>query len=151
MSPFNIGVRLELADFADEQVRELNRRHLGPPLKDDAELARLTGLLGGHPFLVRRALYELATGRLTLAQLEATADRDDGIFGEHLRRMLVMLAREPGMQLMDVVRGILRGQPCPTDESFFRLRSAGVMAGSIRAEVRPRCELYRRFLARHLL
>lgn len=151
MSPFNIGVRLELADFADEQVRELNRRHLGPPLKSDAELGRLTGLLGGHPFLIRRALYELATGRLTLGQLEATADRDDGIFGEHLRRLLVMLAREPGLQLMDVVRGILRGQPCPTDESFFRLRSAGVMTGSIRAEVRPRCELYRRFLARHLL
>lgn len=151
MSPFNIGVRIELADFTEDHVRELNRRHFGPPLKNEAELQRLTGLLGGHPFLIRRALYELATHRLTLDQLEATADRDDGIFGEHLRRLLVMLAREPGMQLMDVVRGVLRGQPCPTDEGFFRLRSAGVMVGSVKAEVRPRCELYRRFLSRHLL
>ncbi|MFN0067381.1 MAG: AAA-like domain-containing protein [Limisphaerales bacterium] len=151
MSPFNIGVRIELSDFTEEHVRELNRRHLGTPLKDDADLRRLLGLLGGHPFLIRRALYELAMGRLTLDALEATADRDDGIFGEHLRRLLVMLAREPGLQLMDVVRGVLRGQPCPTDESFFRLRSAGVMTGSVRADVRPRCELYRRFLARHLL
>lgn len=151
MSPFNIGVRIELADFTEEHLRELNQRHFGPPLKNDAELRRLAGLLGGHPFLIRRALYELATNRLTLDQLEATADRDDGIFGEHLRRMLVMLAREPGLHLMDVVRGVLRGQPCPTDESFFRLRSAGVMVGGVKAEVRPRCELYRRFLSRHLL
>jgi hypothetical protein len=151
MSPFNIGERLELADFAEADVRELNRRHFGPPLKDDAELRRLTALLGGHPFLVRRALYELAMRQVTLGQLLDTADRDEGIFGEHLRRLLIMLSREPGTPLLEVVRGVLRGQPCPTDESFFRLRSAGVMVGSTREDVRPRCEVYRRFLARHLL
>ena len=41
-------------------------------------------------------------------------------------RILVLLARYPA--LSDAVRDILRGQPCPNNESFYRLRSAGVMA-----------------------
>ena len=51
----------------------------------------------------------------------------------------------------DVVRGLLRGEPCPTEQSFYRLRSAGVMTGQSARDVRPRCELYRIYLERHLL
>ena len=41
-----------------------------------------------------------------------------------------------------MVRGVLRGEPCPTPESFYRLRSAGVLAGELETDVRPRCQLY---------
>jgi len=147
-SPFNVGTRLTLEDFWPDQVAELNQRY-GSPLKDKDELNRFVRLVGGHPFLVRRGLYELAKRKIALAALEEKAPRDEGIYGDHLRRILVLLAKDPA--LTEVVRGILRGQPCPTTEDFYRLRSAGVMTGTSPADVRPRCQLYATYLSRHLL
>jgi hypothetical protein len=147
-SPFNVGTRLALDDFNRDQVSELNRRY-GSPLPDAAALDRFFHLVSGHPFLVRRALHEMVTQRLDVGALEAQADLDEGIFGDHLRRMLMVLARDPA--LTDVVRGILVGAPCPTPESFYRLRSAGLITGSSPNDVRPRCELYATYLKRRLL
>ncbi|HEX3313794.1 MAG TPA: hypothetical protein VHR72_02830, partial [Gemmataceae bacterium] len=59
------------------------------------------------------------------------------------------LAKDPA--LCDVVRGVLRGQPCPTPESFYRLRSAGLLAGDSARSARFRCKLYAIYLERHLL
>ena len=147
-SPFNVGTRLTLEDFSLEQVAELNRR-CGMPLKDEPELKRFTSLVDGHPFLVRRSLHEMATTKIDIGKFEARADLDEGIFGDHLRRILVLLAKDPA--LTEVVRGVLRGQACPTPESFYRLRSAGVMSGNSQSDVRPRCRLYEKYLSRHLL
>jgi hypothetical protein len=147
-SPFNVGTRLALDDFTRDQVAELNRRYRAP-LTNDAELGRFVQLVAGHPFLVRRALHEMVTQPLDIAALEAQADRDEGIFGDHLRRMLVLLARDAS--LTDVVRAILRGEPCPNPESFYRLRSAGLIAGGSPSDARLRCQLYASYLKRHLL
>ena len=147
-SPFNVGTRLELKDFSIEQVGELNARH-GSVLAGADELARYFQLVGGHPYLVRRGFHEMTTNNLDLAAFEALADRDEGPFGDHLRRILVLLARDPA--LCEVVRGVLRGEPCPTVEDFYRLRSAGVMAGDSAQNVKPRCQLYATYLKRHLL
>ncbi len=146
-SPFNIGTRVTLDDFLPEQVAELNRRY-GDPLQGADELARFTRLVGGQPFLVRRGLHELATQRINLTAFEASADRDEGVFGDHLRRLLISLAKDAG--LTEVVRVILRNQPCPDPASFHRLRSAGLMIGDTIAHIRPRCQLYASFLRRHL-
>jgi len=147
-SPFNVGTRLALDDFNFEQVAELNRRY-GSPLRDKAEVARYFRLVSGHPYLVRRGLHELVTRGLELAALEAQADHDEGPFGDHLRRLLVSLTQDQA--LCEVVRGMLQGQPCPTPESFYRLRSAGLMLGDSARDARPRCQLYATYLERHLL
>lgn len=147
-SPFNVGTRLELKDFSIEQVGELNTRY-GSVLAGTDELSRYFQLVGGHPYLVRRGFHEMTTNNLDLAAFEALADRDEGPFGDHLRRILVLLARDPA--LCEVVRGVLRGEPCPTVEDFYRLRSAGVMAGDSAQDVKPRCQLYATYLQRHLL
>jgi len=147
-SPFNVGTRLVLEDFTFEQVAELNRRH-GSPLREKAETARFYRLVGGHPYLVRRGLYEMATHRMDLGSFESHADRDEGPFGDHLRRILVLLAQDHA--LCEVVRGVLQGHPCPNAESFYRLRSAGVMSGESARDVRPRCQLYATYLEQHLL
>ena len=147
-SPFNVGTRLELKDFSIEQVGELNTRYESPLAGAD-ELARYFQLVGGHPYLVRRGFHEMSTNKLDLAAFEALADLDEGPFGDHLRRILVLLARDTA--LAEVVRGVLRGQPCPTVEDFYRLRSAGVMAGDSAQDVKPRCQLYATYLNRHLL
>ncbi|MCF7764407.1 MAG: AAA-like domain-containing protein [Verrucomicrobia bacterium] len=147
-SPFNIGTRLILEDFSKAHVTELNKRY-SDPLKDETEIDRFVNLVGGHPFLVRRGLHELTTGNMDLSKLEQEADRDEGIFGDHLRRILVLLAKDHA--LTDVLRGLLQGSPCPTPESFYRLRSGGVILGSSQSDAQLRCQVYATFLKRHLL
>jgi serine/threonine protein kinase len=146
-SPFNVGTRLDLEDFTLSQVDDLNQRH-GAPMKHDSDVVRFHELLGGHPYLVRRGLNEMASGNVGLDLLVAQADRDEGIFGDHLRRMLVLLARDP--EMTEVVRGVLRGRPCPDAASFYRLRSAGLMRGESFQQVQPRCAIYAAYLRRHL-
>ena len=146
-SPFNVGTRLTLEDFTRGELEDLNRRY-GSPLADSAEAARFFGLVGGHPYLVRRGLHALVAEGLDLDALESLAGSDDGPFGDHLRRMLAVLAQDA--DLCGAVRAVLREQPCPTEASFYRLRSAGLIAGAGTAEARPRCRLYRLYLEKHL-
>jgi serine/threonine protein kinase len=147
-SPFNVGTRLVLKDFDYEQVAELNDRY-GSPLRDRAEVARFFRLVSGHPYLVRRGLHELAAGGWTLSSLETEADEDEGPFGDHLRRLLLSLAHDP--ELRAVVQGVLQGKAVANTDSFYRLRSAGLMAGNSVRDLRPRCQLYANYLEKHLL
>jgi class 3 adenylate cyclase len=147
-SPFNVGTRLALEDFTLEQVADLNQRY-GQPLRNSQELTGFFALVGGHPYLVRCGLRALSQEVGGFKTFESHADRDEGAFGDHLRRMLVLLAKDNS--LADVVRDVLRGLPCPTAESFYRLRSAGVLAGSAYTSARLRCQLYANYLSRHLL
>lgn len=146
-SPFNVGTRITLDDFTLGQVIELNRRYSTP--LTDKEVVRFHDLLHGQPYLVQRGLDLLVHRNLSYEELESTADRDEGIYGDHLRRILVLLARNE--ELLKVVRSLLRGQSCPDDESFYRLRSAGIYIGDSRTNMRPRCGLYQSYLASHLL
>jgi serine/threonine protein kinase len=147
-SPFNVGTRLQLEDFSFDQVTELNSR-CGSPLRNPAEVARFQRLVGGHPYLARRGLHEMVTEKLDLGALEARADQDEGPFGDHLRRILVSLTQDAA--LSEVVRGVLQGKPCPTPETFYRLRSAGLIAGDSASDARPRCQLYATYLEKRLL
>jgi hypothetical protein len=147
-SPFNVGTRLTLEDFTLEQVTDLNTRY-GSPLKSATEISCFHRLVSGQPYLVRCGLQVMSAESIGIAELEEAADREDGIFADHLRRILIMLVRNP--ELEEVVRGVLRGQPCPSAESFYRLRSAGIVAGESARDVRPRCPLYAVYLKRHLL
>ncbi len=147
-SPFNVGTRLALEDFTREQVAELNRRY-GAPLRSEDEVARFFALVGGHPYLAQRGLYEMAHRGLDYAAIEAQADQDEGVFGDHLRRMLASLERDP--ELCEALRRALQGEPGLSAASFYRLRSAGALAGDLSQEAKPRCELYARYLKKRLL
>jgi len=147
-SPFNVGTRLSLADFTLEQVAELNERY-GGPLKGDTESAEFFKLLCGQPFLTRRGLNEMASRGIAFREFEAQACRDEGPFGDHLRRILFLLAQDNA--LCEVVRGLLGGRRVAATEEFYRLRSAGIVAGDSAREMQPRCELYQRYLNRHLM
>ncbi|HWQ35235.1 MAG TPA: AAA-like domain-containing protein [Blastocatellia bacterium] len=147
-SPFNVGTRLQLEDFTCAQVAQLNELY-GSPLKDEAEVARFFRLLSGHPYLVRRGLHEMVTNNLSFAALEAAAAHDEGPFGDHLQRLLLSLSRDA--ELCEVVRQTLRGNPCASPDSFYRLRSAGLVTGESTRDLRLRCQLYAAWLERHLL
>jgi serine/threonine protein kinase/class 3 adenylate cyclase len=147
-SPFNVGTRIGLTDFNLEQVTELNERY-NCPLKGTTEISAFCKLLGGQPFLTRRGLNEMASRGIAFHDFEVQACRDEGPFGDHLRRILVSLAQDP--VLCDVMRGLLTGRRSAATEEFYRLRSAGIVAGDSAKEMHPRCELYQRYLVRHLM
>jgi hypothetical protein len=147
-SPFNIGTLVALEDFTLAQVAELNRCYASP-LRTDKDLQQFFQLVNGQPYLVNRGLYEIVQHGWDVPAFTAHAISEDGIFGDHLRRLLVLIARNP--QLCEVMRGVLRGQPCPDTGSFYRLRSAGVLGGDSVRDVRLRCQLYATYLESHLL
>lgn len=144
-SPFNVGEVLELRDFTPEEAGELNRRH-GEPLSPD-ELEQVTALVGGQPFLLRRALYLVAAGRTTLAELLATATADRGPFGDHLRYHLFRIYDKP--DLVNALTQVLKHQRCRNEEIFWRLRGAGLVR---REEGRalPRNQLYATYFGERL-
>jgi DNA-binding winged helix-turn-helix (wHTH) protein len=145
-SPFNVGTRLALEDFTLEQVAELNHRY-GSPL-GPAQLDRFYRLVGGQPYLVQQGLRAIAHG-MSFEAFHAHAHREEGPFGDHLRRVLALLAKDPA--LGDAMRVVLDGRPCPGEEIFHRLQSAGIIAGESAREARPRCPLYALYLVQHLL
>jgi hypothetical protein len=146
-SPFNVGIRLSLDDFTPAEVEMLDERY-GSPLRDPASRQRLMALVGGHPYLLQRAFRELVRGG-SLEAFEQQAPLENGPLGDHLRRMLVMLERNPA--LVPAVRDVISGLPCPDRDSFFRLRSAGILTGNTPEGAVPRCAVYATYLRTHLL
>jgi AAA domain-containing protein len=147
-SPFNVGLQLSLEGFTIDQVAELNRR-CGEPLQNEDEIERYYKLVGGHPYLAHRGLYEMKKRGIGLAEVEARAADDEGVFGDHLRRLLVCL--NGNETLCESLRVLLRGEPGLTRANFYHLRSAGVLVGDSPNEARLCCELYEKYLRTHLL
>jgi hypothetical protein len=147
-SPFNVGTPVVLGDFTPGQVETLNRCRSGP-LRDGVARERFYRLVGGHPYLSNRGLYEMVERGWDVPEFEARAMADDGPFGNHLRRLLLTLTRDAA--LLDAARAVLRADVAPSPESFHRLRVAGVLAGEEPRHARLRCLLYRIYLEKHLL
>lgn len=147
-SPFNVGTKLPLEDFTLEQLADLNQRY-GTPLKNDKEIKQFHQLVGGQPYLVRCGLNDMVSHQLTLNEFLRKATLDEGTYAEHLRRIIMLLNRE--QTLSEVMQQVLRGKPCPDYDSFYRLRSFGLLKGNSKENVSLRCKLYEHYLKKHLL
>jgi len=137
-SPFNVGLNLYLKDFDAVQVRDLNQRHGSPVTESD--FPRLMDLLGGHPYLTRKALYTLVIERLAWADLVRVAATDQGPFGDHLRHHHWLLRDKPNLR--EELRQVIRYGRCTDEKAFFRLLRAGLVKGSGNV-CKCRCDLYR--------
>ena len=146
-SPFNVGEVLRLADFDITKVRELNRIY-GAPLHSDSDVHELMTLVGGHPFLVRQALYSLRTTVQKIRELTKVATDADGPFGDHLRRYLWLLRDKPAIR--EELLRVLQGGRCSDEMVFQRLSAAGLVSGTTRENAVSRCDLYRRYFGKHL-
>lgn len=141
-SPFNVGLPIELSEFSREQVTDLAQRH-GLNWQTD-QVEQLMTMVGGHPYLVRVALYYIARGELTLAKLVEIAPTEAGIYGDHLRRHLWNLQQHP--ELATAFAQVLVAQEPVELESVlaFKLHSMGLVQLRGNATV-PRFELYRQY------
>jgi hypothetical protein len=144
-SPFNVGEVIELVDFTPEQVADLNRRHRVPLTPQQEQ--QLQALLNGHPYLVRRALYLVASQRMSAVEIFAHATDESGPFGDHLRYHLFRLYGKE--DLLWGMRQVIRHNICQDERVFFRLRGAGLVRREGRT-VLPRCQLYEDFFRERL-
>lgn len=141
-SPFNVGLPIELTEFSPAQVTDLATRH-GLSWQE-AQVAELMAIVGGHPYLIRLALYYLAQNQLTIAELAQTAATESGIYGDHLRRHLWNLRQHP--ELITAYSRVVASPESVELESIlaFKLHSLGLvhLQGN---DVTPRFELYRQY------
>jgi hypothetical protein len=144
LSPFNVGLTIQLKDFNPEQVSNQNQRH-GSPLKAH-EIPVLMELVGGHPYLVRQAYFTLVSEGLSLQDLLTIASSPEGPFGKHLLYYQHSLKKNPA--LMDAFRQVLRAQDVPDEVLLERLSAVGLVRHE-QGSWRPRCGLYESFFRRY--
>ncbi|NES81674.1 MAG: protein kinase [Moorea sp. SIO2B7] len=141
-SPFNVGLPIELPELTMIQVQELLILH-GLTWSNN-QLEQLMNLVGGHPYLVRWALYQIARNRMTFEELLKIAATEEGPYGDHLRRHLLNL--EQNTELLTAIKQVLAADhpiEIGTSESF-KLRSMGLVKFQGNAVI-PLCDLYRQY------
>lgn len=144
-SPFNVGLRIQLRDFDEAQVADLNERH-GSPVKPN-ELPDLMRLLGGHPFLTRQGLYTMVDQKLSWKEFADIAPTEDGPFGSHLRTYVLLLSQRP--ELVSGMQEVLLKNSCADEMLLYRLSSAGLVK-EVDGQCIPRSELYAEYLGARL-
>ena len=141
-SPFNVGLPIELPEFNLDQVQELMSRH-GLDWST-LEIEELIALVGGHPYLLRLAMYHIARQDVTLDTLVKKAPSESGIYSDHLRRHLWNLEKHSelmgGMKKVVMTDGAVRLR----SDLAFKLNSMGLVKidGN---DCSPRCSLYQEY------
>jgi AAA-like domain/CHAT domain len=146
-SPFNVGLPIDLNKFSLTQVQDLVKRH---GLQwSDTEINQLMEMIDGHPYLVRTALYHIATNDLTLNRFLEIAPTEEGLYEDHLYRHFLIL--EENKQLKSAMLKLVKSDDAVTLEPTyaFKLKSMG-LAKSKGNKVIPLCNLYRIYFSDRL-
>jgi AAA-like domain/TIR domain len=141
-SPFNVGLPIELPEFNAQQILDLARRHgLNWSF---TQVEQLMAMVGGHPYLVRVALYNIARQDITLNVLLQTAPTEAGPYSDHLRRHLWNLEQHPELAAA-IKKVVANTSPVRLDSiQCFKLLSMGLLQQQGN-DVTPRCNLYRQY------
>jgi len=144
-SPFNVGLPIKLPEFNLEQVICLAGRH-GLDWTDGNDAKKLMAMVGGHPYLVRLALYHLVNSHQNLDTLLEKAPNINGIYSSHLRENLAILQKNPELATA-LERVIAAEENAKLDPILaYKLESMGLvkLEGS---SITLACDLYRQFFA----
>jgi AAA-like domain len=147
-SPFNVELPIKLPEFNRGQVQDLVQRH---GLNwSAAQVQDLMKMVGGHPYLVRAALYQIAQKKMALEHLVQVAAIEEDLYGDDLRRHLLNL--EEYDDLLQAMRQVVvADKPVEMDRSVaFKLRSMGLVKFQENAVV-PACELYHQYFRERLV
>ncbi|BAY82054.1 hypothetical protein NIES267_15320 [Calothrix parasitica NIES-267] len=146
-SPFNVGLPIDLPEFTQSQIENLVVRHRLNWSQEDVK--QLMTMVGGHPYLVRIALHEIARGRITLSQFLQLAPTEQGIFSDHLRRHLYNLQDDKTL-VAAMKQTIASNEAVRLDTGLaFKLRSMGLVKFK-ENDVIPLCNLYRLYFRENL-
>lgn len=143
-SPFNVGLPIDLPEFSLAQISQLAELHKLD--WDEAQLTQLQTLIGGHPYLIRLALYHVAKGDMSVEQLLETAPTEAGLFRDHLRGHWWNLQQHP--QLAEAFIAVVTADQAISLEPsvLFKLHSLGLIR-LMGNGAQPRCDLYRQYFS----
>lgn len=138
-SPFNVGTEILLPDFTLEQVLTLANKYQANLGKD--ELQKIINLVGGHPYLIQKALYAITQKQLSLADFLETAATEAGIYGDHLRGHLLNLQEHPNLAA-GMKKVVESSSPVDLGATInWQLHSLGLVT-FVQNAVQPRYPLY---------
>ena len=139
-SPFNVGLPIDLPELTQPQVAELVRLHgLNWSM---VQVEQLMSVADGHPYLLRKALYDIVKGILTLEQYLEVAYIEEGLYGDHLGRHLHNLREDPNLAAA-MCQVVMADEPVQLEQNYaFKLRSMGLVELSGN-NVIPLCNLYK--------
>ncbi|MEM7714339.1 MAG: AAA-like domain-containing protein [Cyanobacteria bacterium P01_A01_bin.68] len=144
-SPFNAGLPVELKEFNQQQVEDLANKH-GID-SQDYMLSELRRMVGGHPYLLRLGMYDVAVGKTNFQDLLQTATTEAGIYRNHLSYLLDILRAAPELvQALQQVVNSTAGVELDSVE-MYKLHSLGLVIRE-NNHVTPRCQLYRDYFRR---
>ena len=96
-SPFeNVGTFINLPEFSVGQVANLANNRYSLEL-NSTDINSLMAIIGGHPYLIRKALYALSQKTHTVQQILEQATYTEGIYTEHLEGLLRSLKEVPDL------------------------------------------------------
>jgi hypothetical protein len=101
-------------------------------------------MVGGHPYLIRVALYRIWCQDVTLEHLLQTAHTEAGIYSAHLRRHWLNLHKIPELTAA-FEKVVTADTPVHLEPmQVYLLQSMGLvqLQGD---DVTPRCQLYRQY------
>jgi hypothetical protein len=125
-SPFNVGLQVNLPDFTEIEVIGLAKKH--HLSLSQSEIQLLIKEIGGHPYLIRKALYEIANQGISMNDFLKNAAQDGSYFQDHLNTNLQYLQKNPDK--LDALRKILNGQPTQDHLACEALRAIGLVRGT---------------------
>ena len=135
----NVGTEILLPDFTPEQVLTLANKYQANLGKD--ELQKIINLVGGHPYLIQKALYAITQKQLSLADFEQTAATEAGIYGDHLRGHLLNLQEHPNLAA-GMKKVVESSSPVDLGATInWQLHSLGLVT-FVQNAVQPRYPLY---------
>ncbi|BAZ23550.1 hypothetical protein NIES4073_44390 [Kalymmatonema gypsitolerans NIES-4073] len=145
-SPFNAGYEIKLRDFNAQEVLALALKH---GLQWDSEqVEQLMAMVGGHPYLVVKALQMIAGQEVTLEQLLQIAPTASSIYRNHLERLWHNL--QSNSRLNQTLQTIILADAPLEFNSQLNLDDAVKLydLGLVELQnnhVEPRYELYRQY------
>lgn len=138
----NVGYNIELPEFNANQIDNL-AQHYGLDW-EEIQTQKLMAMVGGHPYLVTKALECIKNENITLEYLLQTAPTDAGIYRSHLEQHFLTLQNYPELAkaFAEVVNST---EPIRLKaELTYKLNSMGLvkLKGN---DVIPRCNFYRQY------
>lgn len=148
-SPFNVGLSFRLPEFTESQIETLARLHQLSSKNQLNFIKNLIKLVGGNPYLIRLAMYNIKNKQISAEQLLETATTLSGIYSNHLRLQWTKLQNFP--ILLKAIEKIVNIEQSVKIEPItaHKLESMG-LAKFIGDKVIPSCELYRIFFRNQL-
>ena len=146
-SPLNVGYIVELPEFTKEQIEQLATLHR---LNfNDTQIEELIGMVGGHPYLLRLAMYHIIRQDTTLEDVLQNATTNEGIYSYYLLRILEDIKKDS--QLVTEFRKVFN-----TDtyvELYPKYSNKLYSIGLVHKkgdQVKLRCNLYRQYFSKFL-